>query len=296
MYNFLRQGFENIPVVHGPHGEVILNLSKRELDRIEPVPSNVNVLILDHNYIRRLENLGNLYDLQQIMDQLDGNLNLKHLDLSENCIVQLGDISNLRKLTTLLLHANRITSLENASKYLPHCLEIFSMAGNSLIDIDEVIIVNQLNNSSSPTQRVGIAPPPHSSVTEREVLHSEVIAQQQQHPMPTSPMQLLDSVNTQDTAIQQPVSQPSGVSQLEEAYAGRCVPVLPPPPPVAPLPATPGLTAQDSPSRGSSYVKEPDAPNSPSKALDTRDSVASGLRSSNAVAPKVSFMHFMHLI
>ncbi|TPP67854.1 Centrosomal protein of 97 kDa [Fasciola gigantica] len=252
MYNFLRQGFENIPTVHGPHGEVILNLSKRELDRIEPVPSNVNVLILDHNYIRRLENLGNLYDLQQlslsgnkllqmhgvaslthltilnlpnngivaidgllklnrlrwlnlsgnrikIMDQLDGNLNLKHLDLSENCIVQLGDISNLRKLTTLLLHANRITSLENAAKYLPHCLEIFSMAGNSLMDIDEVIIVNQLNNSSSPTQRVGIAPLPHSSVTEREVLHSEVIAQQQQHPMPTSPMQLLDSVNTQDT-------------------------------------------------------------------------------------------------
>lgn len=66
MYNFLRQGFENVPTVHGPHGEVILNLSKRELDRIEPVPSNVNVLILDQNYIRRLENLGNLYDLQQV--------------------------------------------------------------------------------------------------------------------------------------------------------------------------------------------------------------------------------------
>ncbi|CAL8070642.1 unnamed protein product [Calicophoron daubneyi] len=121
MYKLLRQGFQDIPTTLGPNGEVILNLAKRELDRIEPVPANVNVLILDHNYIRRLENLVNLYGLQQLsvagnkLFQMHGVAqltNLTILNLPNNGIVAIDGLQKLVRLRWLNLSCNHLKSIE----------------------------------------------------------------------------------------------------------------------------------------------------------------------------------------
>ncbi|KAF8565057.1 hypothetical protein P879_08945 [Paragonimus westermani] len=121
MFNFLRPGFEDFPTSLGPHGEVILNLTRRELDRIDLVPQNVNVLILDHNYIRRLENLVNLNDLQQLsvagnkLYQMHGVAhltNLTILNLPNNGIVAIDGLTKLTQLRWLNLSANRLKSAD----------------------------------------------------------------------------------------------------------------------------------------------------------------------------------------
>ncbi|KAF7256380.1 hypothetical protein EG68_07042 [Paragonimus skrjabini miyazakii] len=121
MFNFLRPGFEDFPTSLGPHGEVILNLARRELDRIDLVPQNVNVLILDHNYIRRLENLVNLNDLQQLsvagnkLYQMHGVahlINLTILNLPNNGIVAIDGLAKLTQLRWLNLSANRLRSAD----------------------------------------------------------------------------------------------------------------------------------------------------------------------------------------
>ncbi|TGZ55617.1 hypothetical protein CRM22_010371 [Opisthorchis felineus] len=121
MYKFLRQGFQDFPTSLGPHGEVILNLARCELERIEQVPQSINVLILDYNYIRRLENLANLYDLRQLsvagnkLFQMHGVaplVNLTILNLPQNAIVAIDGLAKLTQLRWLNLSGNRLKSIE----------------------------------------------------------------------------------------------------------------------------------------------------------------------------------------
>ncbi|VDP79881.1 unnamed protein product [Echinostoma caproni] len=290
MYNFLRQGFEGVPTVTGPHGEIILNLSKRELDRIEPVPSNVNVLILDHNYIRRLENLGNIYDLQQTMDQLEGNINLKHLDLSENCITQLSDITNLRKLTTLLLHGNRISSLEKASNYLPKCLEIFSLASNVLADINEVGV---LVSPREYEPHVLTALPSLRILDGAQVVRNNALRLVLNHGGLTASLDSWDSQmlreehhkhkNIPQQAVPQPLPPPPGPSHLDEAGPGRYVAGVTPIPPTATItPPGPFPVVHESSLRGSCLTESNVSPGPP-RQPDTRDPV--GLVRPSNLAP-----------
>ncbi|OON23804.1 hypothetical protein X801_00277 [Opisthorchis viverrini] len=99
MYKFLRQGFQDFPTSLGPNGEVILNLARCELERIEQVPQSINVLILDYNYIRRLENLANLYDLRQ-------------LSVAGNKLFQMHGVAPLVNLTILNLPQNAIVAID----------------------------------------------------------------------------------------------------------------------------------------------------------------------------------------
>ncbi|CAI2732364.1 unnamed protein product [Schistosoma spindalis] len=187
MHRLLGRGFQDLPTFIGPNGEITLNIARSGIENIDTLPVNINVLILDHNYIRRLENLSTLCDLQQLsvadnkllqmhgvaglinltilnlpnngivtMDglakltnlrwlnlsgnklKLDTNLNLKHLDLSDNYIYELRNLSHLTKLKTLLLHCNHISTLRDGSKNLPKSLEILSLASNMVSNILEV--------------------------------------------------------------------------------------------------------------------------------------------------------------
>ncbi|VDD77932.1 unnamed protein product [Mesocestoides corti] len=83
--------------------------------------------------------------IQQKIENLSANVALKHLDLSENEIDCLGDLSKLTKLKTLLLHCNKIKSLETASEFLPSSLCILSLAENRLCALTEA-------NGSGKTQ------------------------------------------------------------------------------------------------------------------------------------------------
>lgn len=66
MYKLLGRGLQDLPTFIGPNGEITLNIARSGIETIDTLPVNINVLILDHNYIRRLENLSTLCDLQQV--------------------------------------------------------------------------------------------------------------------------------------------------------------------------------------------------------------------------------------
>ncbi|VDM05820.1 unnamed protein product, partial [Schistocephalus solidus] len=122
------------------------SLVNHGLTYLDPIYRDTTSIILDNKDFRDLRCPNFLHDLQQLrltwlnlsgnrIQRIDGfckNLSLQHLDLSENKISQLGDLSTLRNLKTLLLHCKDISSLDTASHYLPSQLFILSLAENQL--------------------------------------------------------------------------------------------------------------------------------------------------------------------
>ncbi|NXP35327.1 CEP97 protein, partial [Leiothrix lutea] len=78
------------------------------------------------------------------IEQISSCLSLQHLDLSDNNIAQLGDLSKLTSLKTLLLHGNIITSLRAAPVCLPQSLTVCSLAENEIRDLNEVCFLASL--------------------------------------------------------------------------------------------------------------------------------------------------------
>lgn len=103
----------------------------------------------------------------QVIEQLNNCVSLRHLDLSDNNISIIGDLSKLVALKvsgefsevilhnkiflsslmdffsisqTLLLHGNSITTLRTVPAHLPAHLSILSLAENEIRDLNEVII------------------------------------------------------------------------------------------------------------------------------------------------------------
>ncbi|XP_075570976.1 centrosomal protein of 97 kDa isoform X2 [Pelecanus crispus] len=81
----------------------------------------------------------------QAIEQINSCLSLQHLDLSDNNIAQLGDLSKLTSLKTLLLHGNIITSLRTAPVCLPQNLTVLSLAENEIRDLNEVSFLASLH-------------------------------------------------------------------------------------------------------------------------------------------------------
>lgn len=79
--------------------------------------------------------------LEQVIEGLDANLALEHLDLSDNEIATLGHLAHLSQLKILLLHGNNISSLRLAPSLLPQSLIILSLAQNHITDLNEVLIL-----------------------------------------------------------------------------------------------------------------------------------------------------------
>nr|CAH8865350.1 unnamed protein product [Trichobilharzia regenti] len=109
----------------GPHGEITLNLSNCALENIEEVPNDINILILDQNYIRRLENLSSVCGLQQLsaannrilqMHGVAHLANLAILNLPNNGIVSIDGLSRLTRLRWLNLSGNKIKVIEQLEK------------------------------------------------------------------------------------------------------------------------------------------------------------------------------------
>ncbi|XP_057401471.1 centrosomal protein of 97 kDa isoform X3 [Balaenoptera acutorostrata] len=108
---------------------------------------------LPHNSIGCVEGLKELVHLEWLnltgnnlkaMEQINSCTALQHLDLSDNNIPQIGDLSKLASLKTLLLHGNIITSLRMAPAYLPRCLAILSLAENEIRDLNEISFLASL--------------------------------------------------------------------------------------------------------------------------------------------------------
>ncbi|CAH8611109.1 unnamed protein product [Schistosoma margrebowiei] len=121
MYKLLGRGFQDLPTFIGPNGEITLNIARSGIETIDTLPVNINVLILDHNYIRRLENLSTLCDLQQLsvadnkllqMHGVAGLINLTILNLPNNGIVTMDGLAKLTNLRWLNLSGNKLKVIE----------------------------------------------------------------------------------------------------------------------------------------------------------------------------------------
>ncbi|XP_069493416.1 centrosomal protein of 97 kDa isoform X2 [Ambystoma mexicanum] len=127
----------------------VIDLSDHGLQQLGPTllcPLEASTVILDKNQLIKLAHLDKLKHLMQTVDQINSCTSLDHLDLSDNSLSQIGDLSKLIKLKTLLLHGNIITSLHAPSAYLPHSLTIFSLAENEISDLNEISFLASLQD------------------------------------------------------------------------------------------------------------------------------------------------------
>uniref|UniRef100_H2MBP0 Centrosomal protein of 97 kDa n=1 Tax=Oryzias latipes TaxID=8090 RepID=H2MBP0_ORYLA len=79
------------------------------------------------------------------IEQLYSCVSLQHLDLSDNNISTIGDLTKLAALKTLLLHGNSITTLRTVPAHLPAHLSILSLAENEIRDLNEVSYLASLH-------------------------------------------------------------------------------------------------------------------------------------------------------
>lgn len=95
----------------------IINLTYNQLKAIPPIPPNVKVLILAHNYITSLSNnQNNNRNLETFISQVGPYRNLEILDLSSNLIASDSSFRVLRDISTLKhisLDGNPISYLES---------------------------------------------------------------------------------------------------------------------------------------------------------------------------------------
>ncbi|CAG2055232.1 unnamed protein product, partial [Timema podura] len=80
------------------------------------------------------------------IEHLNTNLNLEHLDLSENSISHISDLSYLKNIKELLLHNNHISQLRQCERYLPPSLVTLTLATNNLTDLNEMSHLAHLTN------------------------------------------------------------------------------------------------------------------------------------------------------
>uniref|UniRef100_A0A8C5KXF9 Centrosomal protein 97 n=1 Tax=Jaculus jaculus TaxID=51337 RepID=A0A8C5KXF9_JACJA len=89
-----------------PPGEgSVVNWSGQGLQKLGtnlPCEADIHTLILDKNQIIKLENLEKCKRLIQVMEQINSCAALQHLDLSDNSIPQIGDLSKLTSLKVSL--------------------------------------------------------------------------------------------------------------------------------------------------------------------------------------------------
>lgn len=155
-----------------------LSLANNRLLRIDGLPPtlvHLRILILSNNSISRIDSsaLRHLVQLEYLdlsnnnikrIENLQYNINLIHLDLSHNNISALGPsyasadrrsvesntdagggLRNLRKLQTLLLRGNLISSLDHVASYLPAAsLKRLSLAQNELTEVSSLLHLTPL--------------------------------------------------------------------------------------------------------------------------------------------------------
>jgi len=80
------------------------------------------------------------------IEHLNTNVNLECLNLADNSIGSISDMSYLRNLKELYLHGNRLTHLRQCDKCLPTSLETLTLAKNSINDLNEICTLSHLSN------------------------------------------------------------------------------------------------------------------------------------------------------
>lgn len=76
---------------------------------------------------------------------MSSNLSLEYVDLSDNLITGVSDISLLKNLQVLKLDNNRLTTLKFCSNLLPSSLKVLMLANNLLTDLNEVSYLSAMS-------------------------------------------------------------------------------------------------------------------------------------------------------
>ncbi|CAH8633847.1 unnamed protein product [Schistosoma rodhaini] len=151
MRKLIGQGFQDLPTFIGPNGEITLNIARSGIESIETLPVNINVLILDHNYIRRLENLSTLCNLQQLsvadnkllqMHGVAGLINLTILNLPNNGIVTMDGLAKLTNLRWLNLSGNKLKVIEQLDTNLN--LKHLDLSDNYIYELQDLSHLTKL--------------------------------------------------------------------------------------------------------------------------------------------------------
>lgn len=71
---------------------------------------------------------------------------MEHLDLSENSITHISDLSFLKNLKHLFLHKNKINHLGQCDRFLPISLTTLTLANNNIGDLNELSRLGHLVN------------------------------------------------------------------------------------------------------------------------------------------------------
>nr|CAD7405249.1 unnamed protein product [Timema poppensis] len=122
------------------------NQGIKKLNKAQPNHAHVTNLILDGNELQRWDNIDSYTELTKTIEHLNTNLNLEHLDLSENSISHISDLSYLKNIKELLLHNNHISQLRQCERYLPPSLVTLTLATNNLTDLNEMSHLAHLTN------------------------------------------------------------------------------------------------------------------------------------------------------
>lgn len=126
-----------------------LSLARNHIDDMKGISSaqGLRVLDLSDNNISHIEGVSSLINLEWLnlsgndieeIEKLDKNVNLYHLDLSENSIAMISGLETLKKLKTLLLHGNLISSLAVIQDQLSTTVCTLSLADNDISDLNEM--------------------------------------------------------------------------------------------------------------------------------------------------------------
>ncbi|CAH1991339.1 unnamed protein product [Acanthoscelides obtectus] len=129
--------------------EETLDLSNKKLKKLnKPTPheSQVTTLILDDNELLRLDSIDSFTKLQKTIEHLNTNTKLEYLDLSENSISYVSDLSYLKNLKELYLHKNKINHLGQCDRFLPSSLTTLTLANNNIADLNEISRLAHLVN------------------------------------------------------------------------------------------------------------------------------------------------------
>nr|CAD7571839.1 unnamed protein product [Timema californicum] len=122
------------------------NQGIKKLNKAQPNHAHVTNLILNGNELQRWDNIDSYTELTKTIEHLNTNLNLEHLDLSENSISHISDLSYLKNIKELLLHNNHISQLRQCERYLPPSLVTLTLATNNLTDLNEMSHLAHLTN------------------------------------------------------------------------------------------------------------------------------------------------------
>ncbi|VDN19395.1 unnamed protein product [Gongylonema pulchrum] len=136
------------PVTVVQPGTVDVNASFNVLERFAsfvPVARALKHLDVSHNVISRCDNLATLTELA--IPLLNRLTNLTYLDISNNRLNDLPNLSKLPLLRTVNLHANQISSLSEIHRTMPQYLENIDIGENLITDLREAIpLLDRLTN------------------------------------------------------------------------------------------------------------------------------------------------------